>query len=265
MILRWNHAPTRSMDTIGPNYYLRLKTSSWFESAHVFTTFENRSGILLFGGHPSSNQWSVATVIRVFRNKRVPQLGPKDAYSHTMQMYEVERLDVTTWGPKQSEMSGVVKNELLTSIFKSTPLILIASGSGINYILDALQWCTGNLPTGSKALSLLYTTRDEALLEWVKQAIAKLLPSTASSSDDDSQSIRVVLALTSSNIPACLDNLNAESKTAIQTQTGRLDLDKEVVPGASVFCQGSGILTDTVAAICRCRKATFSGGRGGRG
>lgn len=252
MALFWNGGPAgvRS-NTVGADYSLRMNDSSFLEGAHVFTTFENRLG-LKFDGISSTFKWSVGTVIRVYDKKRVPQLGKKDPCSHTKRMYDTPSLDLTVWGPTQGEMSDHVRDALLGS----TPVVLVAAGSGIGYTIDALQWASN---FGLKcSLKVLFTTRSESLAEWAQEFISKVV------SNDEKTDIRVVLALThwSKNKPIVADIEKSGSKT-VSTVLGRIDFRTEIDKGSLVFCQGSQGLKDHVSAACREQKAKFYGGLGG--
>lgn len=58
---------------------------------------------------------------------------------------------------------------------RSDTLVLLGAGSAINFIIDALQWCTVNSPIRRK-ISLAYTTRDYDLFQWAMTAISNLVP-----------------------------------------------------------------------------------------
>ena len=130
MVLYWKHceadaAPAKApRSIISPDYHLRLRDSSFFESAHVFTCFENRTNTTIdVNGKPF--EWTVGSVIRVFRNKRTPRLGAKDPISHTGRMYDLDadELDITAWGPYYSEMSVHLREYLLEKNEKTVILI----------------------------------------------------------------------------------------------------------------------------------------------
>ena len=59
MILYWK-SPHGCTDSIGPDYSLLLKNSSFLEEAHIFTCFENRSGIAL-GDEEDDFDWTGKT------------------------------------------------------------------------------------------------------------------------------------------------------------------------------------------------------------
>lgn len=58
---------------------------------------------------------------------------------------------------------------------RNDKLVLLGAGSAINFIIDALQWCTVNSPIRRK-ISLAYTTRDYDLFQWGMNAISNLVP-----------------------------------------------------------------------------------------
>lgn len=253
ILLRWKHkdqGAEASSDGIGRDYYLRLKKSSFLETAHIFTTFKNRSGFPLFG---DNEDWSVACIIRVFRKKRVPQIGFKDPHSHTLRMLKASSLTMTAWGPKQGEMSGLVKNQLLNPGCKD--LILVGSGAGVNYILDALQWLAGNRPA-CMSLKMLFSTRDVDLFDWVKSTTKALIPH-----DQQDGKLQVLLALTASASKEV--DVESPDSQVVCTVSGRIDFFHMIPRGALVFCQGSSTLRQTVCSICKVQKAKFVGGIGG--
>lgn len=186
MVLYWK-SPYGFTDTVGPDYSLLMDNSSLLEEKHIFTCFENRSGMRLGSDGEDDNDeearsgdddfdWTVGVVIRVFRRPRVPRLGFRDATSHTQRMYEEEPKMLVT-GPRQGEMSEKVRLELLLSSKDGddAPLMLFGAGSAINFIIDALQWCTVNEPARSM-ISLVYTTRDYDLFQWAMESISCLVP-----------------------------------------------------------------------------------------
>jgi hypothetical protein len=71
-------------------------------------------------------------------------------------------------------MSERVRLELLS--INPAPLMLFGAGSAVNFIIDALQWCsTGEIPK-RRRISLVYTTRDYDLFQWSMGAISTLVP-----------------------------------------------------------------------------------------
>ena len=136
MVVYWNHKEASERDSIiSPDYFLRLKDSSFLESAHIFTCFKNRmqntQKIILQDGKPF--EWTTGSVVRIFHEKRKPKLGTKDPISHTARMYDVssDELDMTAWGPYNSEMSDHLLASLLGLYGTSTTLI-----GKLNFISD---------------------------------------------------------------------------------------------------------------------------------
>ena len=156
-------------------------------------------------------------------------------------------------------MSQLVRDELWN--VKLASLVLVASGSGINYIIDMLQWCILNKPNCYN-ISVLYSTRDPALFEWVKGAVSKLCSHLPSK--DETTSLTISLALTSTDASVQVADPDLEtSRPYIRTVAGRLNFDDEVPEGATVFCQGSLELKNAVKKVCRNKKGVFVGGIGG--
>ena len=137
MVLYWK-SPFGTTDTVGPDYALRLHGTSILEDKHVFTCFENRLGVALNDDLGSGDEWNVGTVIRVFRQRRVPRLWGGEQYSHTQRMMEESDLNMLITGPRQGEMLEMIKYALLSH--DNTPIVLVGAGSAINFILDALQY-----------------------------------------------------------------------------------------------------------------------------
>lgn len=213
-VVYWAH-PYRS-DTVGPDYRLRLCESSALELAHVFTAFENRRGIALgaagkAAGGGARRAWTVGVVMRVFRARRAMPLSTLDALPHTRRIADAPAgapLALHAWGPVRGEMSEAVK----LALERCAPAVLVGSGSACNYLIDALQWYD---PCSGCPLTILFTTRDEALLRWVLSLIAPLVDaarraaeggggtpggsagsSSGSSAAGPAPGLRVVLALT---------------------------------------------------------------------
>ena len=263
MVLYWK-SPFGLTETVGPDYALLMNESSILEEKHVFTCFQNRSrSNLLLGDDADLFDWSVGTVIRVFRRPRTPRLGRRDAYSHTMRMFfEEPRMLIT--GPRQGEMSEKIRHSLLAK--KNEPLILFGGGSAINFIIDALQWCSNN-DSGRSHLFVVYTTRDFILFEWCKETLSNLLPLC----EDNDIMINVKLAFTGMAPENAADKAahwftDVEKDTkffGLETVVKRVNLYEEIFAGSTVFCQGSAGLKNAVGSVCREVDAHFDGGRGG--
>jgi hypothetical protein len=169
MALFWNSPTCTLFNAVGPEYTLRLNDSSLLEGRHVFTAFHNRLGWKV--DSKSDFKWCAGTIIKKFNKRRVPQLGEKDPHSHTKRMYDAETLDLTVWGPFQSEMSDHIKFALHGSV----PVTLVAAGSGVGFVVDAIQYFVEYTPYCK--LTVLFSTRSESLHSWVKHVIKEITSS----------------------------------------------------------------------------------------
>lgn len=268
MVLFWNQIHRSNI--VGPKYYLKLTESSHLERAHVFTAFENRCNLDLVNGKP----WSSGVVVRVYHNKRIPRLGKKDNYSHTKRIAESTDLELWTWGPFQGEMSLKVRASLGMG---RRPVTLVAGGSAVGYIIDALQQhivCRNFTP-----LTCLYTARDKSVFLWVlntvmillKRAFTQDLHITIALTDGggkkNQETAAMVTAAMVSQKQTELEELSCSSLSSseigklstLRVQHGRLNLAKEIREGNIVYFQGSGALQKAVMAGCkenRCKLVT---------
>jgi len=265
MLLAFNGAFNH--ETVGPDYHWRLNDSSFLEKAHVFTCFENR---LLIELDDEISNWTVGSVVRVFRNERVPKLGSKDSHSHTGRMYDTPELSnaVTIWGPCYGEMSLDIRYHLK----ERAPVVLVGAGSGCNYIIDALQWYNRS----SCPMMILYTTRDKKLYHWVANVMARVVRVGC-------PNLQVILALTSGRTGKVIGvkGSGGSDVCTIQKQIqeqhyavhsyftfheGRINFKPELFPWSSfVYCQGGKILKETVKSACEEMNCSFYGGLGGLG
>ena len=125
MVLFWSHSNfSHDNNIVAPDYFLRLNDSSFLESPHVFSAFENRNNSAITQDKLPF-KWTAGTVVRIFREQRIPKLGAKDPVSHTFRMFEVpgKLLDVTVWGAYHSEMSAHLHHTLLESPGTTVTLI----------------------------------------------------------------------------------------------------------------------------------------------
>ena len=284
-------------DTVGPDYALRLKHSSFFEEKHVFTCFENRAKIHLGNDDVNKDDWTVGVVIRVFRRERIAAVLT-DKVSHTQRMFHDEECDMIVTGPRQGEMSETLRYALGSN--ETSPVVIIGAGSAINYIIDALQYCAVNKVRRSN-VTILYSTRDLDLFEWANEAISNLVCIC----EDKGLKFNLTLACTSE-----LEKVKEEIKTSLRLSTmmsssvadkgpvsttpnnfttqrntlrnslwfqglvekstdtvslerTRIDLEQAIPRGSTVFCQGSAGLKDAVKSVCVEKGATYYLGRGG--
>eukprot|EP01026_Neomeris_dumetosa_P048322 TRINITY_DN417_c0_g1_i5.p1 TRINITY_DN417_c0_g1~~TRINITY_DN417_c0_g1_i5.p1 ORF type:complete len:593 (+),score=36.45 TRINITY_DN417_c0_g1_i5:85-1863(+) len=244
ILLFWKQSKT--LATVGPKYYIRLRPSSFFERAHVFTAFENRCELEMADG----NEWSVGLLVRVYRNPRSPVLGRLDKVSHTQRVFEIEDPKLTTWGPFLGGMSDQVKY----CLHHSKKMAVVAGGSAAGYIFDALQQHRGSQDTD---LIVLYTTRDVGLLVWLSHWITVLLKDK-----ETTNNVSILLALTSGGHVdiekqgeiavgiAEREISNCGLENVIRIQSGRIDFNNELPEHCRVYFQGSGGLQKAVEQAC---------------
>jgi hypothetical protein len=286
MILYWK-SPFGIADTIGPDYSLRLNESSFLESKHVFTCFQNRAknssqdpDSTGTSDSPNLFEWTVGVVIRVFRHPRVPKLGSIDSVSHTKRIYETKSPQMLITGPRQGEMSEQLKFSILAALKNkksASPLVVFGTGSAINFIIDMLS--SGVSSSFPMKTTIVYSTRDPHLFEWVVKAVSSGLSLLLQNNDnnlDDDQALSATLAFTGStkgddeeSSVGWFSNIEETSKKLMKGKQNlslirkRLDLDLSIAEGSTVFCQGSAGLKHAVQAVSKKKGATFYGGRGG--
>ena len=288
MVLYWK-SPFGITDTICPHYSLRLKNgSSWFENKHVFTCFENRINTMELQCNEKSDLlkcWTVGAVVRVFNNVRKPKIG--DPISHTKRIYDTtpDSLRMLITGPRQGEMSEQLKYSFLRTsggsleaANRSNPLVVIGTGSAINYIIDMLLWLLANdsvvsLPTTTK---VVYSTRDSDLFRWVVKSICQLLTSPEYDAKKYGHKLIMNFSFTGSSLAdrdhgdheeqggEWFEELRREAiRSNISISRRRIALEPMIDQGSTVFCQGSAGLKKDVESVCEKNCAKFYGGRGG--
>jgi len=250
MVVYWNHKGLSNISSIvSPDYFLRLKDSSFLESPHIFTSFQNHEqSTILKDGKPF--EWTVGLVIQVYRDARKPKLGTKDHISHTARMYDLDahEFDVTAWGPYNSETSTLLRASLIQ--ITCAPTICIGAGSGIGYIIDVLQW--RRLHSPEKSLKILFSTRNLDLFRWVKDTVEKIV------ADDDM--IQIKLAFTGKHHTKADANLEEGCLSNVSIHYCHFDFDQEIEERSIVFSQGSKALNEYIGKICYPKKAKFYGG-----
>lgn len=174
MLLYWTQS--KQLDTVGPKYYVRLQSSSVLERAHVFTAFENRGvGVNVAG--VTNDPWSVCLLIRVYDKPRRIRMPKQDEVSHTKGLMNQKNIDdnkgqdvnLHTWGPFLGDMCEAVMRNIRAGIAST----VIASGSAAGYLIDSLQQHVAHAST--VRMTLLYTTEDMGLYEWVLNVIEQVL------------------------------------------------------------------------------------------
>lgn len=260
LLLFWKQKIT--LNTVGPKYFLRLKDSSCFERAHVFTAFENRENLDLANGH----EWSTCVLVRVYNNYRNLRIPRQDKVSHTHRIFEQEDLKLYTWGP----FLGNTSESMMRAMNSDRPITLVAGGSAAGYLIDAVQ--QHKAATCSK-LTVIYTTNDTALFQWIVN-VFKVLKNSFSM-----EKVSTVLALTngsehSLDRSALVDELqdgmdsssNPSESSSQQTngsiflQYGRLNFTKQIEKGCITFFQGSGELQNAVRNACKANRSKLIAG-----
>ena len=276
--------------SIGPNVFLKLKDSSLPEPAHAFTSFQNRNSLQIDG---LTEHWTTGVVMRVYHNKRKLPLSKVDKSSHTGRMYhcKTESATIEVQGPYAGEMSELIKqahasspsgtfcfNNISLLVAKGpdqdtvwrTPrvseaegaVVLIGTGSGVNYLIDALQFQL----SGTRQLVILWSTRDTLLYNWVSDLITQMV------SPADTR-LRIVLANTNKSrivrgawtsiISTAVPNVPSISNTVTYV-TGRIDFQKEIPENSNVFFQGSSSVGKAVKAVCKRKDCWLHKGTGGK-
>ena len=84
MLLCWNQR--RTLETVSPEFYLRLVDSGFMERAHVVSGFQRKLQTLQLPGVPTDSighHWTSAVIMRVYHKKRTPSVPKADKVSHT--------------------------------------------------------------------------------------------------------------------------------------------------------------------------------------
>lgn len=298
ILLCWKQ--DKQLDTVGPKYYLRLRSSSILERAHVFTAFENRNvGVNVTDDE--GKPWSICLLIRVYNKARRIRTPKQDKVSHTnglmhLNSYESDQphdIDLCTWGPFIGDMCEAVMHNIRTGASST----VIASGSAAGYMIDALQQHVAHSCTGR--LTLLYTTADMGVYEWVLSVIEQVLnsrkenqkqidvginpsPITAvlaltngGAKDGEAKAMDFVMRMKKKSQVHCpsnsarkntntMDNHLEPFKTVdhtISLQFGRLQFAKLIDNYSTAFFQGSGALQHVVKRACKqCEGVKFVAG-----
>ena len=109
-----------------------------------------------------ARHFTSAAIIRVYHQKRSPTLCKRDAVSHTHRMQAaVEQNPLHVWGPFIDDIGQQVSE----SMWGEREICLVASGSAVCYLLDALQQ---KVLAGGKGapITLLFTCRDAELFKY---------------------------------------------------------------------------------------------------
>lgn len=175
-------------------------------------------------------------------------------------------------------MSEYVRREIQSG---AVPVTLVAGGSAAGYLIDAVQQHRDM--KSLTPLTILYTARDQALIDWVAEVLAPLVRHVAM------YNCHVVLTLTDGGAgdatvaefveqkQKAVDAIVAPKEVAggeldrdlsmarlptsgIQMRHGRLDFMREIPSGNIVFYQGSGGMRGTVETAAKYRNCRFVAG-----
>ena len=293
MAIFWNSSAPPST-SVGPNFLLRLKDSSMPEPFHAFTSFQNRNCLRI---KDVTDDWTTGIVMRVYHNKRKLPLSKKDGSSHTGRLYTclTETSTLQVRGPYTGEMSELIKlahhstdafcfNNIKLSITKDSDLddkrvwsfsrtssgsvVLIGTGSGVNYLIDTLQ--TRSLGgrhddqfLGGRQLVILWSTRDSVLYNWISDLVGQMI------SPGDTH-LRIVLANTDKSgvvkvaWPQGLNQHLSRADHIVTHATGRIDFGREIPVNSHVFFQGSSKVGKAVRTACRKNNCWVYNGTGGK-
>lgn len=223
----WKHDdPPPPRRVVAPLYYLKLKTQALWDRAHPFSAFANHAGIPVppaeiadpaWDGHvvvvdrgdglvvvdgggdvEPSEVWHAAAVMRVYDRKA----------SHTRVIARAdESPELVVWGPFPE--NNVVRFALPRC---SKPLLLVAGGSGISFILDYFS------QFAERAAVLAFTTSDLSLFQffcWTIRCVERRLQHAK---------VSVVAALTDKSVTRVVGTTTligaaAISRLAVSTST----------------------------------------------
>ncbi|KAL5272253.1 hypothetical protein ACHWQZ_G000467 [Mnemiopsis leidyi] len=276
MAIFWKSSAPLSR-SVGPNFFLRLRESSLPEPAHEFTSFQNRLSTQVpeIPGH-----WTTGVVMRVYHNRRKPPLSKTDNTSHTGRLFSC-KTDSSTLeirGPLPGEMSGLIKQAMYparVTWFSNTvlnisptevmagegPVVLIGTGSGVNFLIDALQ----HPRPPHRQLVVMWSTRDTSLFNWVSDFFSQIVSPRETN-------LRIVLSNTDkSNVdrvryPPGVSAVTVGSGLShiITFVPGRINFGAEIPKRSHVFFQGSSKVGRVIREACRVNNSLFHKGTGGR-
>ena len=237
MLLCWNQR--RILDTVSPEFFLRLVDSGWLERAHVVSGFQRKLALLALPGVPTDSighHWTSAAIVRVYHNPRSPVLPAMDRVSHTHRMAgPTEANPLYIWGPFTSDMSRQLHAALLDDGVR--PLCLVGSGSAVCYLLDAVQVYLSLGSRSSRQLHVLYTCRDAELFRYVTRVFERILCAAGTGAKGLLTNLIIHLGLTDDGgrLKAQNSNVYAEELDASKErlQAGAPQLFKKAVANAS--------------------------------
>ena len=256
LLLLWRHP--RAVDAVGAQVYARLQASSAAERRHPLIAFENRVGLSSVAGRRGG--WTHGAVVRVYRRRRRPALGARDRISHTARLADGDDRappPLTLWGPFQGSMSELA----LRRMARPGDVALVGGGSAVSFLIDALQFST--LPGCECTLSVLFSTRDAALLQWAVAVFAEIQGRRGGKrrrSAPQRTKALVVAALTSTGpmgLHECPALLPSAERPGVMAQAGRIRLKLALPDAGTVFVQGGAAIREAVDLACIVRGCTL--------
>ena len=249
MVLLWRAG--RASNMLAPNFYLKLAGSSVLEECHVFTAFQNRHDTKV----PSvSGPWTTGMVIRVFRNKRRFSITKKERRSHTGRMADDNSAVIEAHGPYAGEMSELIvqalngaRSKCYSASLDDGPVVLVGTGSGINYLLDAIQYPF----FGGNQLIILWSTGDSELFDWARTFVNEILT-------PERTNIKILLSNTRSKGGICSEDCCNSHPNIVRYLSGRIPYEKEVPSNSQVFFQGSKAVRNALFKACKRRESLMS-------
>lgn len=261
----WKHDDELPPPQVGPLYYLKLKTQPLWDRAHPFSAFINHVGLPVPPADIAEPTWSGHVVAvhngvlvnRVARFQVPEQTGVWHA-STVMRVYErtashtrviaraEDSPELVIWGPFPEN------NVIRYAIPRCTkPLLLIAGGSGLSFVLDYYAQFTER----DHPAVVAFSTNDTRLFQffcWTLLSMAQRLQHHAK--------LTVVAALTDKSI--ALDESKQELAHRCYIQAGRLNLENLCarVEGGEAFAVAGGSLQKAVGRAAKAHKCSFHAG-----
>lgn len=268
-VIYWKHQGALPQPQVGPLYYLKLKTQALYDRAHPFSAFINHVGLPVppadigrsdWDGHvvvsqagvlisrldvakvviddPLGRVWHAGTVMRVYTRKG----------SNTRVIAQAEEdPELLIWGPFPE--NNVVRYALPRC---NAPLLLVAGGSGISFVLDFFA----GLHNRIHPVVLAFTTNDLGLFQFFCWTILSM----ADRIHGNNVNCTVVASLTDKTLT------KVEGSTTLRTfgriQLGRLDFAElaSTVAGGAVFAVAGDGLQKAVRRGARQHKCAFYAG-----
>ena len=222
MLLAWNQAC--SSQTVGPRFFFRLRSASVLERSHVVTGFERRLPNFRLPDVPDGSigaHFTSGAVVRVYHEKRCPVLSSMDPISHTHRIQEAaEQFPLHVWGPFPDDIGQQVYERLQGD----RELCLVASGSAVCYLLDALQHKVLHSSEGAP-VTFLYTCRDAKLFEYIVEVVQEILKDLPV---QELRTIRVILSLTDNGGQLYAENSVSYERTRESLKENAEELSRPV-------------------------------------